>query len=36
MFQDCEAGIVRPRQTDQTVFATALFGDTRDAGPFEA
>jgi rhodanese-related sulfurtransferase len=36
MFSDYEAGIILPQQLDQTVFETALFVDTRDAGQFEA
>ena len=35
MFSDYEAGIILPQQLDQTVFETALFVDTRDAGQFE-
>lgn len=35
MFSDYEAGIILPRQFDQTVFETALFIDIRDAGQFE-
>jgi rhodanese-related sulfurtransferase len=35
MFSDYEAGIILPRQIDQTVFETALFVDTRDAAQFE-
>lgn len=35
MFSDYEAGIILPQQIDQTVFETALFVDTRDAGQFE-
>ncbi|WP_197919123.1 rhodanese-like domain-containing protein [Thiosulfatihalobacter marinus] len=35
MFSDYETGISLPRQIDQTVFETALFVDTRDAGQFE-
>lgn len=36
MFSDYEAGIILPQQIDQTVFETALFVDTRDAGQFAA
>lgn len=36
MFSEYEAGIILPQQLDQTVFETALFVDTRDAGQFEA
>ncbi len=36
MFSEYEAGIILPQQIDQTVFETALFVDTRDAGQFEA
>ncbi|MHB0954338.1 MAG: rhodanese-like domain-containing protein [Allorhizobium sp.] len=36
MFSDYEAGIILPQQIDQTVFETAHFIDTRDAGQFEA
>ena len=36
MFSDYEAGIILPHQIDQTVFETALFVDTRDAGQFAA
>lgn len=35
MFSDYEAGIILPQQIDQSVFETALFIDTRDAGQFE-
>ena len=35
MFSEYEAGIILPQQIDQTVFETALFVDTRDAGQFE-
>ncbi|MRU16513.1 rhodanese-like domain-containing protein [Roseovarius sp. A21] len=35
MFTEYEAGIILPQQLDQTVFETALFVDTRDAGQFE-
>lgn len=35
MFSDYEAGIILPEQIDQTVFESALFVDTRDAGQFE-
>jgi len=35
MFSEYEAGIILPQQLDQTVFETALFIDTRDAGQFE-
>ncbi len=35
MFSDYEAGIILPQELDQTVFETALFVDTRDAGQFE-
>jgi rhodanese-related sulfurtransferase len=35
MFQDYESGIILPQQIDQSVFETALFIDTRDAGQFE-
>jgi len=35
MFSDYESGIILPQQIDQTVFETALFVDTRDAGQFE-
>jgi len=35
MLSECEAGILLPQQIDQTVFETALFVDTRDAGQFE-
>lgn len=35
MFSEYEAGIILPEQIDQTVFETALFVDTRDAGQFE-
>jgi rhodanese-related sulfurtransferase len=35
MFQDYESGIILPQQIDRTVFETALFVDTRDAGQFE-
>ena len=35
MFSEYEAGIILPQQIDQTVFETALFIDTRDAGQFE-
>ena len=34
MFAEYEAGIILPRQIDQTVFETALFIDTRDAAQF--
>ena len=36
MFSEYESGIILPQQIDQTVFETALFVDTRDAGQFEA
>ena len=36
MFSEYESGILLPQQIDQTVFETALFVDTRDAGQFEA
>jgi rhodanese-related sulfurtransferase len=35
MFSEYEAGIILPQQIDQSVFETALFVDTRDAGQFE-
>lgn len=35
MFSEYESGIILPQQLDQTVFETALFVDTRDAGQFE-
>ena len=35
MFSEYESGIILPPQLDQTVFETALFVDTRDAGQFE-
>jgi rhodanese-related sulfurtransferase len=35
MFSEYESGIILPQQIDQTVFETALFVDTRDAGQFE-
>ncbi len=35
MFQDYESGIILPQQIDRTVFETALFVDTRDAGQFK-
>lgn len=34
MFSEYESGIILPQQIDQTVFETALFVDTRDAGQF--
>lgn len=34
MFSEYESGIILPQQLDQTVFETALFVDTRDAGQF--
>ena len=34
-FSGYEAGIIVPQQIDETVFKTALFVDTRDAGQFE-
>ncbi len=35
MFSEYESGIILPQQIDQTVFETALFVDTRDAGQFD-
>tara|TARA_R110002111_G_scaffold124166_7_gene188292 strand:+ start:2559 stop:2783 length:225 start_codon:yes stop_codon:yes gene_type:complete len=35
MFSEYESGIILPQQLDQTIFETALFVDTRDAGQFE-
>lgn len=35
MFSEYESGIILPQQIDQSVFETALFVDTRDAGQFE-
>ncbi len=35
MFQDYESGIILPQQIDRSVFETALFVDTRDAGQFD-
>jgi rhodanese-related sulfurtransferase len=35
MFSEYEAGIILPKQIDQTVFETALLVDTRDAGQYE-
>lgn len=34
MFAEYEAGILLPRQIDQTVFQSALFIDTRDAAQY--
>lgn len=34
MFSEYEAGIILPQQLDQSVFESALFVDTRDAGQF--
>lgn len=34
-FSEYEAGIILPQQIDKSVFETALFVDTRDAGQFE-
>jgi rhodanese-related sulfurtransferase len=34
MFSEYEAGIILPQQIDQTVFESALFVGTRDAGQF--
>ena len=36
MFSEYESCIILPQHIDQTVFETALFVDTRDAGQFEA
>lgn len=36
MFAEYEAGIILPQQIDQTVFAAALFVDTRDVRQFSA
>jgi rhodanese-related sulfurtransferase len=35
MFSEYEAGIILPRQIDQTVFESVMFIDTRDAGQYE-
>jgi rhodanese-related sulfurtransferase len=35
MFSEYESGIILPQQIDQSVFESALFVDTRDAGQFE-
>lgn len=35
MFSEYEAGIILPRQIDQSVFESVLFVDTRDAGQYE-
>lgn len=35
MFSEYEAGIILPRQIDQTVFESVTFIDTRDAGQYE-
>jgi len=35
VFSEHEAGITLPQRIDQTVFETALFVDTRDAGQFD-
>ncbi len=35
MFSEYESGTILPQQIDQSVFESALFVDTRDAGQFE-
>lgn len=35
MFSEYEAGLILPQQIDRSVYETALFIDTRDAGQFD-